>query len=92
MTKLIRKSAGEPLREAMRQAGLSGPALADRTRVVDATGRGISSATVGKVAGRGASAGDRVRLRTAWLIAEVLDQPMHRLFVMPAVSTDTVER
>lgn len=92
MTKLVRKGAGEPLREAMRQAGLSGPALADRTKAVDISGKGVSSATVGKVAGRGTSAGDRVRLRTAWLIAEVLDAPMHRLFVMPAVSTDTVER
>lgn len=90
--RLRRKDGGQPLRDAMRDAGLSGPALADATRRIDASGRGISPATVGKLAGQGGSAADACRLRTAWLIAEALDKPMHRLFSMPAVSTDTVER
>lgn len=92
ITKLHRRDAGRPLREAMRTAGLSGPALAAATRQIDASGRGISPATVGKLAGQGGSAGEVCRLRTAWLIAEVLDVPMHRIFAMPTVSTDTVER
>ncbi|WP_431980071.1 XRE family transcriptional regulator [Streptomyces qinglanensis] len=90
--RLRRKGDGKPLRDAMRTAGLSGPALADATKRVDASGRGISPATVGKLAGLGHSSADDCRLRTAWLITEALDVPMHRLFSMPTVSTDTVER
>ncbi|MEU5838820.1 XRE family transcriptional regulator [Streptomyces diacarni] len=89
---LRRKADGQPLRDAMRDAGLSGPALADATKRVDVTGRGISAATVGKLAGRGDSCTSTCRLRTAWLIAESLGASMQRLFDMPGVSTDTVER
>lgn len=92
VTTLHRKGAGQPLRDAMTAAGLTGPTLAAATKVVDVTGRGISPATVGKLAGRGQTATDTCRLRTAWLIAEVLDKPLHQLFSMPTVSTDTVER
>lgn len=92
MTHLLRKSDGQPIREAMKRHGLSGPRLAEATRTVDATGRGISAATVGKLAGRGESAHDICRLRTAWLIATALDEPLQGLFSMPTVSTDTVER
>lgn len=92
MSTLLRKGDGQPLREAMNLAGLSGPALAAATRRIDPAGRGISPATVGQLAGRGKTARTQCRLRTAWLIAEALDERIHRLFVMPTPSTATVER
>ncbi|TJZ55576.1 XRE family transcriptional regulator [Streptomyces piniterrae] len=92
MTTLIRKADGQPIRDAMRAAGLSGPALSAATRLVDPRGKGVSPAAVGCITGRGVSAQDRCRLRTAWLIADALDVPLQRLFAMPTTSTDTVER
>jgi hypothetical protein len=92
MSNLLRRSNGQPIRDAMRARGLTGPELATLTREVDVTGRGISPAAVGRLAGKGRTSADSCRLRTAWLIADVLDEPLQRLFAMPSVSTDTVER
>jgi hypothetical protein len=92
MSNLLRRDNGQPIRDAMRARGMSGQDLADATKRIDPTGRGISPAAVGKVAGRGKTSADSCRLRTAWLIAEALDAPLQRLFFMPEVSTDTVER
>jgi transcriptional regulator with XRE-family HTH domain len=92
MTDLIRKSEGQPLRDAMKRRGVTQAALAARTRTVDIRGQGVSVATVSKVTGRGATAVEKCRLRTAWLIATALDEPLQQHFDMPSVSTDTVER
>ncbi|MFJ3170593.1 XRE family transcriptional regulator [Streptomyces roseus] len=92
MTNLLRKGDGQPIRDAMKRQGLTAETLAGATRAVDVTGRGISLATVNKVAGRGEWARSECRLRTAWLIATALDAPLQGLFDMPSVSTDTVER
>lgn len=92
MTHLTRKGDGRPLRDAMKAVGVSGPELAEATRRVDPTGRGVSAAVIGMLAGQGTSARDRCRLRTAWLIAEGLDIQLHRLFSMSTPSTATVER
>ncbi|GCD46159.1 hypothetical protein GKJPGBOP_05906 [Streptomyces paromomycinus] len=92
MSTLIRKGDGQPLRAAMKAAGLSGPALSAATKRVDPTGRGVSPAAIGVIAGRGRTARPRCRLRTAWLIADALDAPLQSLFAMPTASTDTVER
>ncbi|MFI8104750.1 XRE family transcriptional regulator [Streptomyces sp. NPDC086023] len=92
MTHLLRKGHGQPIRDAMKRRGLTGPTLAEATRAVDVAGQGISTATVHKLAGRGEFAADKCRLRTAWLIATALDEPLQGLFSMPSVSTDTVER
>lgn len=92
MTHLTRKGCGRPLRDAMNVAGVSGPELAEATRRVDPTGKGVSAAVIGMLSGQGTSARDRCRLRTAWLIAEGLDVQIHRLFSMPAPSTATVEK
>lgn len=92
MSNLLRKAHGQPIRDAMKRRGMSGPELAEATKRIDPTGRGISPAAVGKVAGQGKTSSDSCRLRTAWLIASALDAPLQDLFVMPAVSTDTVER
>ncbi|MFD5697516.1 XRE family transcriptional regulator [Streptomyces lasiicapitis] len=96
MPKLSRKGEGKPLREAMERAGLSGPELAEATRAVDPTGRGISSATVGRLTSRGKTARDNCELVTAWLVTEALHRrtnaPLQDLFSMPSRSTTTVER
>ncbi|MEC3993955.1 XRE family transcriptional regulator [Actinacidiphila sp. DG2A-62] len=100
MTHLFRKGDGQPIRDAMTAAGLSGPQLAEATKEVDPDGKGISPAAVGAITGRGSSAQDRCRLRSAWLIADALDAagadaPLQRLFSrfpMPKDSTSTVER
>lgn len=92
MTDLIRKGEGKPLRDAMKRRGVTQAQLAARTRAVDVRGHGVSVATVIKVTGRGATAAEKCRLRTAWLIATALDEPLQQHFDMPSVSTDTVER
>jgi hypothetical protein len=92
MTDLVRKADGKPLRDAMKRTGLTQAELAAKTKAVDIRGEGISLATVIKVTGRGKFAADRCRLRTAWLVATALGEPLQRHFDMPSVSTDTVER
>lgn len=95
MPHLYRKDDGQPIRAAMRAAGLSGPQLAEATREVDPEGKGISPAAVGRVAGKGETAQERTRLRTAWLMSLALKEPVQDLFDlfrMPAASTVTVER
>jgi hypothetical protein len=92
MSNLIRKSDGQPLRTAMKRHGLSAPQLAAATKGVDAAGRGISAATIYKLAGTGKDAAAACRLRTAWLLTTAMGEPLQAHFDMPSVSTDTVER
>lgn len=92
MTDLIRKGAGRPLRDAMERRGVTQAELAARTRAVDVRGKGVSVQTVSKVTGRGKTAAESCRLRTAWLVATALGEPLQACFDMPSVSTDTVER
>ncbi|MDT0409895.1 MULTISPECIES: hypothetical protein [Streptomyces] len=92
MPKLLRKGAGQPLRDAMSARGLSGPRLAEQTRRVDPAGRGVSPATIGRLTGTGKTARDACEMATAWWIAEALDEPLQSLFRMPTHSTATVER
>lgn len=92
MSDLIRKGKGKPLRDAMERSRLTQADLAAKTKVVDARGRGVSLGTVIKVTGLGETASDTCRLRTAWLIATALGDPLQDHFDMPSVSTDTVER
>ncbi|MFF3730444.1 XRE family transcriptional regulator [Streptomyces sp. NPDC002476] len=92
MANLIRKGEGKSLREAMKRKGLSAEQLAAATKAVDVTGRGVSAATVWKVTGSGSTAAAGCRLRTAWLMATAMGEPLQEHFDMPTVSTDTVER
>lgn len=96
MPKLSRKGEGQPLRDAMQAAGLSGPELAQATKEADPTGRGVSPATIGRLTGRGKTARDKCELSTAWLISDALHRrtsaPLQDLFCMPTRSTSTVER
>lgn len=84
MPKLIRKGEGKPLRDAMERADLTIEALAEATKTVDPTGKGVSSATVGNLAGRGKTARNRCELSTAWFVSEALRTPLDDLFIIPA--------
>lgn len=96
MPKLHRKRHGKPLREAMARAGLTGPELAEATKEVDPTGKGVSPATVGRITGQGKTARERCELDTAWFVAEALHRrtnaPLQDLFAMPTGSTSNIER
>lgn len=96
MPKLHRKDDGRPIRAAMGRAGLTIPQLAEATRKVDPAGKGVSPATVGRLAGQGKTARDKCELKTAWFVAEALHEetnaPLQDLFAMPTPSTSTVER
>lgn len=92
MPKLLRKGEGQPLRDEMRRQRLTLDELAEKTKTVDPTGRGVSPATIGRLTGKGRTARDRCELHTAWLINAALDARIHRLFSMPSHSTATVER
>ncbi|WP_129307948.1 XRE family transcriptional regulator [Streptomyces sp. L2] len=96
MPKLHRKDDGRPLRDAMARAGLSIPALAKATQRVDPAGKGVSAATVGRLAGQGKTARESCELKTAWLVADALHKetsaPLQDLFAMPTHSTSIIER
>lgn len=96
MPKLHRKDDGKPLRDAMARAGLSGPELAEATKEVDPTGKGVSAATVGRIAGQGKTARNRCEWETAWFVAGALHRrtnaPLQDLFAMPEASTSNIER
>ncbi|HET6635595.1 MAG TPA: XRE family transcriptional regulator, partial [Streptomyces sp.] len=76
MPNLLRKSDGQPIRDALKAKQLSYRKLAEATKDVDAAGKGVSLGTVSQVAGTGGTAKGDCRLRTAWLIAEGLDEPL----------------
>lgn len=96
MPKLHRKDDGRPIRDAMARAGLSIPALAKATQKVDPAGKGVSTATVGRLAGQGKTARNVCELKTAWFVAEALHEetnaPLQDLFAMPTGSTSNIER
>ncbi|MDH6116847.1 hypothetical protein ABH930_000266 [Kitasatospora sp. GAS204A] len=92
MSRLHRKSDGQPIRDAMLAGGWSIPKLAEATKSVDPLGRGVSRSAVGVLVSSGSSGRERCRLRTAWLIADALGQPLQKLFDMPGASTSTEER
>ncbi len=92
MSRLYRKGNGRPIREAMASAGLSIPQLAAATRAADPDGRGVGKSIIGALVSRGSFTREVVRLRTAWLIASALGQPLQDLFDMPRGSTSTTER
>lgn len=96
MPKLHRKDDGRPIRDAMDRAGLSIPALAEATKRVDPDGKGVSPATVGRLAGQGKTARSSCELKTAWFVAEALHEetnaPLQDLFAMPTPSTSNIER
>ncbi|SCD45615.1 MULTISPECIES: hypothetical protein [unclassified Streptomyces] len=75
-----RLDKGAPLRAAIKAAGLDIPHLAARTKELDPTGKGLSPAYVGFIAGTGKSAREDCSERAAELIAQALDQEVTMLF------------
>jgi hypothetical protein len=92
MEVLQRREAGKPIRDAMEELGLSGPAVAAATKEIDPEGRGISPAKVGQLAGRGKTAKERCKRHTGELVAQVLQRPLDALFFMPTPSMSIIER
>ena len=75
-----RRDEGQPLRDAMASAGLSIPALAERTKAVDPTGYGVAKSTIGNLHATGKSAREGCLDRAGELIALALNQPVDELF------------
>ncbi|WEH40751.1 hypothetical protein [Streptomyces sp. AM 2-1-1] len=75
-----RLDQGAPLRAAIQAAGLDIPHLAARTKDVDPTGKGLSPAYIGFIAGRGKSAREDCSDRAAELICKVLGREVTDLF------------
>jgi hypothetical protein len=71
---------GQPLRDAMTEAGLSIPDLAARTRELDPEGKGLSPAFIGFYVSTGTSARETISTRSASLIARAVDHPVDSLF------------
>lgn len=92
MPNVQRINSGQPIREAMSSLGLSIPKLAEATRKIDPSGRGVAQAAVGFLVTEGRSAREHCRPRTAQLIADALGHPIQHFFTTPSLSTSTEER
>ncbi|MGW1015648.1 XRE family transcriptional regulator [Streptomyces niveus] len=77
---MYRRNGGQPIRDAIKRAGLSIPRLAARTKEIDPDDRGLSQALVGFYVSDGASGRESVSTRTAELMAAGLDSPIEELF------------
>ncbi|GAA2929306.1 helix-turn-helix transcriptional regulator [Streptomyces enissocaesilis] len=76
---------GEPLRDAMSEAGLSIERLAEMTKKADPAGYGIKPATIGHMVSTGTSGRDRFEDRSCDLVARALNRPVADFFtVSPA--------
>jgi len=75
---------GQPLRDAMKAAGLSITDLAEATRQVDPTGYGVKKSTIGHLVTTGRSARPGCDDRAARLIVAALDKPLGELFATPS--------
>jgi hypothetical protein len=75
-----RRDEGQPIREAMDEAGLSITRLAKRTREIDPYGEGVSKSAIGSLVSLGTSGRENNRPRTAALVAEALGKPVKNLF------------
>lgn len=69
---------GQPIRHAMRNAGLSIESLAEKTKAID--GYGISPSAIGHMVSQGASGRSTFRDRSCNLVAKALDKPVTELF------------
>ncbi|MGW0626500.1 XRE family transcriptional regulator [Streptomyces sp. NPDC002758] len=71
---------GQPIREAIADAGLSIERLAEKTKQVDPLGYGISRSAVGHMVATGPSGRDEFNDRSCDLVARALDKPIKELF------------
>jgi hypothetical protein len=77
---MYRRNGGQPIRDAIKRAGLSIPRLAARTKEIDPEERGLSQALVGFYVSEGASGRESATARTVELMAAGLDSPIEELF------------
>lgn len=75
-----RLDQGQPIRSAMKRAGLSIERLAEKTREADPAGYGIKPATIGHMVATGPSGRDRFEDRSCDLVARALDEPIENFF------------
>ncbi|MFC5204561.1 helix-turn-helix domain-containing protein [Streptomyces kaempferi] len=71
---------GQPIRNAMREAGLSIERLAEKTKEVDPTGYGISRSAIGHMVSQGPSGRHKFEDRSCDLVARALGKPRTELF------------
>lgn len=75
-----RRDHGQPLRDAIAEAGLSIERLADKTKEVDPLGYGISRSAVGHMVSQGPSGRSEFKDRSCDLVARALDRPIENFF------------
>lgn len=73
-----RRDNGQPLRDAITEAGLSIEALAEKTKTID--GYGISPSTIGHMVATGVSGRSKFQERSCNLAAQALGKPIGELF------------
>jgi hypothetical protein len=71
---------GQPIRDAMQEAGLSIERLADKTKEADPAGYGISRSAIGHMVSTGPSGRGEFERRSADLVASALERPITELF------------
>lgn len=69
---------GQPLRDAIAEAGLSIEELAEKTKTID--GYGISPSTIGHMVATGPSGRSKFEDRSCDLTAQALGKPIGELF------------
>ncbi|MFF2522485.1 hypothetical protein [Streptomyces liangshanensis] len=82
-----RLEKGQPIRDAMKAAGLAIPALAARTQEIDPETKGLSPSYIGFIVGKGATAREECSDRAAQLVAVALDREVGELFDDAAYAT-----
>lgn len=73
-----RRDHGQPLRDAIAEAGLSIEELAEKTKAID--GYGVSRSTIGHMVSTGPSGRSKFEHRSCGLVARALDKPITELF------------
>lgn len=73
-----RRDNGQPIRDAIAEAGLSIGKLAEKTKTID--GYGVSRSTIGHMVSTGSSGRSKFEDRSCDLVARTLDKPVAELF------------
>ncbi|MGW2010962.1 XRE family transcriptional regulator [Streptomyces nigrescens] len=71
---------GQPIRDAIQEAGLSIERLAEKTKQVDPAGYGISRSAIGHMVSTGPSGRHGFARRSVDLVAAALERPVTELF------------
>lgn len=74
---------GQPIRDALQEAGLSIERLAEKTKEVDPAGYGISRSAIGHMVSTGPSGRSDFARRSTDLVAAALGRSVEELFAEP---------